>query len=485
MLKWGVIQARHGSRLNPNGKYRVMKIPCKSGRGVQRAVALRRGSCAAGNGIPLVALVGIIVCEILIPGKSLLAGEESPDGIESQRVLIVELQKEQLDVAEKLLKRFPNDLNVILLMAVAHRSQRNSAQAKKYWQQALRRAPRDPNVHYEIADYTMRKGDFEEAVPLWRKLLQLSPKRTGVRNRLASALMELGQLHEAIVELEKEIEISPRSDSSYYLLGQAYLQLREYEKAKNNYEKAQKIEPEATNSCYGLATAYARLGEKEKSDQIMRKLKIRASERSETVLREQDWAAKNLESVRRRVASTHTGAGRIWNQHGYAWQAEKHWRRAANLAPKDTTCRLALLSLYERKGRASEALPICEQLIEIAPQDPHFYLTQGVLYGRLKRFDEASSSFQSLIERWPEQAAAYGALAEVYLHMDQKLPEAKRLATKAVQLEPTAVNYFLLGWACEKNNDRPGALEALSEAVRLDPESATYQKRLKRIQDNR
>ncbi len=129
-------------------------------------------------------------------------------------------------------------------------------------------------------------------------------------------------------------------------------------------------------------------------------------------------------------------------------------------------------------------MPICEQLIEITPQDPHFYLRQAVLYIRLERFDEAKDRFESLINRWPEQAIGYGSLAELYLVRDQELPEAKRLATKAVEFEPTAAYYFLLARVCEKNDDRAGALEALSEALRLDPENATYQKRLKRIQGN-
>ncbi len=428
--------------------------------------------------------MGIIVCGILVPGKLLPADEESADGIESLRRMIAELQKEQLEVAEKLLKRFPDDLRAILLMAAAHGNQRNSAQAMKYWQQALRRAPRDPNVYYQMADYRMRRGEFGKAAPLWRKVLRLAPQTTGVRNRLAAALVELGHVQEAIAELEKEIEISPPSDFNYYLLGRAYLQTKEYEKAKDNYEKALEIQPEVTSSHYGLATVYARLGEKEKSREIMRKRKLRDTELSENILDEQDVRAEIIELTRHNVASTYTVAGRIWNLHGYAWQAEKHWRRAAKVAPKDTRCRLALLSLYEQKGRAADALSICEQLIEIAPQDPRFYSRQGTLYVRLKRFDEAKDRFQSLIERWPEQTVGYGSLAELCLTRGKELPEAKRLATKTVQLDPTAGNYFLLGRVCERNGDRAGALEALSEAVRLEPANATYQKRLKRIQGN-
>ncbi len=429
-------------------------------------------------------LMGIVVCGILVPGNLLLADEESPGGIESLQRMITELRKEPLEVAEKLLKRFPDDVRAILLMATAHGNQPNSAQAMKYWQQALRRAPRDPNIYYQMANYRMRRGEFEEAAPLWRKVLRLAPQTTGVRNRLAAALVELGHVQEAIAELEKEIEISPQSDYSYYLLGQAYLQLKDYEKAKDNYEKAIKIRPDVTNSYYGLATVYARLGQKEKSREIMRKLKLRDTELSENILDEQDTRAKIIELTRHNVASTYTVAGRIWNLHGYAWQAEKHWRRAARVAPKDTRCRLALLSLYEEKGRAADAVPIYEQLVEIAPQNPGFYSGLGTLYVRLKRFDEAKDRYLNLIERWPEQTLGYGSLAELYLMTDQELPEAKKLATKTVQLDPTARNYFLLGQTCEKNDDRAGALEALSEAVRLDPDNATYQEQLKRIQDS-
>ena len=395
-----------------------------------------------------------------------------------------ELEKEQLDVAEKLLKRFPNDLGAILLMAGVHCGQGNSVEAMKYWQQALRRAPRDPNIYYQMANYTMRRGKIQEAVPLWRKVLQLAPKTPRIHGKLASVLMEQGHIHEAIAELEKEIEISPQSNFGHYLLGRAYLQLKEYEKAKDNYEKALKIKPKSINSRFGLATTYARLGEKEKSQEILQKLKNRDTELSEAVRSEQQWATDVHDSTRQGMASTLAGAGRIWSQHGYAWQAEKHWRRAAKVAPKDTACRLALLSFYEQNGRAAEALSICEQLIEIAPQNPNFYLKQGILYTHIERFDEASSSFQSLIERWPKQAAGYRLLAELYVVRDHKLPEAKTLAAKAVQLEPTAINYFVLGRACKKNDDQADAIKALSEAVRLDPESATYQKQLKRIQGN-
>ena len=429
-------------------------------------------------------LVGIIICGILIPGESSLADEESPDELESQRQMAAESRKEQFEVSEKLLKRFPNDLDAILLMASAYGSQHNSAEAMKYWQQALRRAPGDPKTYYQMAEYAMRRGEFTEAAPLWRKVLQLAPKTPKVHSHLAAVLMEQGLIHEAIVELEKEIEISPQSDFSYYMLGRGYLQLKEYEKAQNYYEKALEIDSRSMNTHYGLATVYARLGRKEESREILRELKARDTERSATLRSEEEFATGVYDSASQDLAATHTIAGRVWSQRGYAWQAEKHWRRAAKVAPKDTACRLALLSLFKQTDRAADAVPIYEQLIEIAPHNITFCFQQGILYLHLERFDEASRSFRRLIERWPEQPIGYRALAELHLRRGQKLPEAKTLATKAVELSPIAASYFLLSQACEKNGDRPDALEALREAIRLNPKNATYQKRLKQIQDS-
>jgi Flp pilus assembly protein TadD len=51
---------------------------------------------------------------------------------------------------------------------------------------------------------------------------------------------------------------------------------------------------------------------------------------------------------------------------------------------------------------------------------------------------------------------------------NQKLPEAKTLAQRLVELEPTAPNYSILAEACHRNSDQAGAREALRRAMDLD-----------------
>ena len=74
----------------------------------------------------------------------------------------------------------------------------------------------------------------------------------------------------------------------------------------------------------------------------------------------------------------------------------------------------------------------------------------------------------------PDSAVGYAGLAESYLRTGKDLPKARTLAAKAVQLEPTAWNYFILAAICEKLDDRDGAASALKTAIALEPNNPRY-----------
>jgi hypothetical protein len=49
-------------------------------------------------------------------------------------------------------------------------------------------------------------------------------------------------------------------------------------------------------------------------------------------------------------------------------------------------------------------------------------------------------------------------------------------------LAPTAAHQYLLAVACLKNDDRPGALEAVKQAAALDPREKKYQELIQQLQ---
>ncbi len=99
----------------------------------------------------------------------------------------------------------------------------------------------------------------------------------------------------------------------------------------------------------------------------------------------------------------------------------------------------------------------------------------------LDLFDEAESAYQRVIELTPQQASPYVALARLYLDHVRKLPEAKKLAEEAVQRQPSAQHYYLLGATCQANGDKAGARKAVAQAAALDPQNPEYQRVLRML----
>jgi tetratricopeptide (TPR) repeat protein len=80
-----------------------------------------------------------------------------------------------------------------------------------------------------------------------------------------------------------------------------------------------------------------------------------------------------------------------------------------------------------------------------------------------------------LIALTPNKSDGYRELARVYLKTNKNLPQARQLAEKAVVLEATANNYFVLSWACYSNGDFTNALTAIQHALKQDPDNKQYQ----------
>lgn len=164
-------------------------------------------------------------------------------------------------------------------------------------------------------------------------------------------------------------------------------------------------------------------------------------------------------------------------------KAEQLLKRAATLDPTNTACLMTLASLHRVNKQIAEALQIYKRISEIEPKNPTSYLNIGVFSAQLKRFADAEEAFHKAIRLAPESSSAYRELAQLYLKMSTKFLEAKLLAEKAVALEPIAANYFVLSWACDKNEDTANALSAMKRAIELDPGNPRYKRMYELIQN--
>jgi superkiller protein 3 len=327
----------------------------------------------------------------------------------------------------------------------------------------------------------MKKGEFDEVIRQYRKALEIDPRLPEAYCNMGHALMMAGRPEEAIKALEKELQISPNSDFTYFLLGQAHLQQKENEKAKENYEAAIKINPGYTNAYYGLASACAKLGNREKAKEYTDTFKnLKAKDR--TNLKGRKIKYDDYVQTQKNAAITYINVGRAYRDFGNLTTAEELLMQAAGHDPENIVCFLELATVYQISNQPSKALQMYKKVREIQPESPISYLVIGILSAHLNRFDDAEEAFQTLIKLAPRKSDGHRELARLYLKTGQKFPQARQLAEKALALEASAPNYFVLSWACYANGDIVNALPNIKRAIELDPGNQQYPRLYKQIQ---
>jgi tetratricopeptide (TPR) repeat protein len=189
-------------------------------------------------------------------------------------------------------------------------------------------------------------------------------------------------------------------------------------------------------------------------------------------LKEHDDLAK----IQGMLGEIYTAAANVYLAQNEPAMAEKCLLRSIEFAPEFVAPHEILTWLYQRQDRRAEAVDTLQKLLAVAPNDVASQLGCAELCAELGRFEDAEKAYQAAIDLAPQQAGGYAAMAWLYIDHVKKLPEAKRLATKAVRLEPVAKHYYLLGVACQINDDRAGARTAIARALALEPQNTEFRK---------
>jgi tetratricopeptide (TPR) repeat protein len=328
-------------------------------------------------------------------------------------------------------------------------------------------------VYIQLGRYALQAEKYDDAIQSWQQAKKIDPHTPFVLQNIGNALLNLGRTEDAVAVLKQEIEIAPLASQTHFLLGEAFFQLRDFAQAKSSYQRAVELQPNHTKAVYGLVKVCARLGEREEAavySEEFQRLEAATAQSDQEYRRRYD----DLQQMKDRLAETCTDAGRVYFRHKNPRQAERLWLRAAEVDSHNAACRVLLASLYTRERKAVDALRQYRELLRIEPDNVEHLQKIGFLQARLGNLAEAESAFRQMVEVAPRNAAGHRALAKFYLNTDRQPALAQKLADKAVELDPVADSYFVLGWASAKNGKRQQAVAALQKAIRLNPDNATY-----------
>jgi tetratricopeptide (TPR) repeat protein len=258
------------------------------------------------------------------------------------------------------------------------------------------------------------------------------------------------------------------------LLGQCYLQLKEYRKAGKTYLKVIEIDPKNTTAYYGLITVYTRLKQPDKAKEYMTQFKV-LRQNGMHLIRGGYSQQYDLTKMRSGIVTLILDASAIYRSHGKVKKADSllEWTRRLDPEKVISYMKGQVIS-HQMRLQHSQALALIEKVAELEPDNADNHLAIGILSLKLSKLDKAEGAFERIIELAPKLPDGYREMARLYTMLDIKPREALKLAEKAVELEGSAEDYYILSCAYMNNNQMSNALSAIKKSLDRDPENPFY-----------
>jgi tetratricopeptide (TPR) repeat protein len=412
------------------------------------------------------------------------SGPSTDHAPSESKLSVASLNEEELEVARQLIRDYPNDSTPVGFLGNVYSKHGMNKEAVRYWEESLRLEPNRADTYDAMATVAFSRQEYDRAFELARKAVGLNPSLTLSRRRAAESLIALGRLREASEVLHEALNAAPRDAEIHYMLGSVSAQLEDLDAAKKDYEAALEIDPRHAQACYQLFVVNSRLNLPDEA-KVYRERFVRL--RSETRDASQKWVNDydDLQLLRKQVAATCDTAARYYRAHQNPARAKELWLRAAALDPKYVGTLLQLAVAYGQEGQTPEAVELCKQAEALAPQDPTVHLSVGVLGAKFRRFNVAEAALRKACELAPENASAARLLSQVLLESNGNATEAVEFARKAVDLEPSAENYYVLGATEARRGNLAAAVAASRRAVDLAPTGQKYRDLLDQLQAKR
>lgn len=162
--------------------------------------------------------------------------------------------KEARGAFENLLKRFPKEPDLYLLLGVSSLRLRDVQAAEVYIRQALALAPDHAEARTLLGWIALEvRRDYASAVEEYGRVVQLRPDFPEAYNNLAVALKKNGDLEMAVANFNRALELRGDYSEALSNRGWLYIEQKKWREARGDFEQALKINPHDAGALYGLS----------------------------------------------------------------------------------------------------------------------------------------------------------------------------------------------------------------------------------------
>jgi tetratricopeptide (TPR) repeat protein len=257
-------------------------------------------------------------------------------------------------------------------------------------------APRSIPTLRSVAARATRMGSHPTAIRLYQELLRLTPNDEQASWSLAEALYKSSDFKGALAILAPRVEGSPQDLAALGLLGKCQKRLGQLEEAVETFGRIGR-ESQDANALH---------------EQGVLLQKLKRYDESAAALK----AALNQEPKR---AMTHYALGATLIHQGRPSEAVKCWHDAAHDAPDNVDLRAALAWGLLMTKDPEEAATHSQKALELGLSDPGMLRNLGRGFEKLGRAADALPVYQQLVQKEPSDAAALISLAACLENLDK------------------------------------------------------------------
>ena len=273
--------------------------------------------------------------------------------------------------------------------------------------------------------------------------LEQYPKAREARLSYARLLVAERELPEARAQFEKLLDAHPQDGDVIYAVGLLAAQLKDYAMAEANLKRLLDLGFRDPN---GVRFMLGQVAEEQKNWQAAT-----------------DWYL-SIQSGEQYLPSRLRTAG-VMAKQGRLPEAREFLRTVNASGEQHVQLLIAEAQLLREASQHREAFELLGKALEAQPEQPELLYDHALTAEKLERFEVLEGSLRKLIQLKPDHAHAHNALGYSFAERNLRLPEARKLIERALELSPE--DYYIvdsLGWVLYRMGDLKGAAAQLRRA---------------------
>lgn len=254
------------------------------------------------------------------------------------------------------LEEFPEDPELLHIMAIIHVELKNYSKALNYVDSAIQKESHIPAFHNSKGNILMRLNDYRAATKALQAAISIDPNYPPAYNNLGTCFIRQDRLDLAINAYQTALRLKSDFTDAQYNLARCFMQKELFEDAINLLENVLAVLPQHKSGHYLLATAYLIKKNPEKAlKHYLRQIEIHPT------------------------AEAYYNIGVLIMNKDRHREAVDYFKRSLSLDPNQINTYLNLASTYLKMRQFSEAIHYYEMAEKLNPNDPEIQYVLSAL----------------------------------------------------------------------------------------------------------